>query len=177
MEQRQPWSQAGPSGLHTQLTRTITQPLHQSPSLGWPRRLRTLKSWSISRCVLCDLYRFEWGHRFGIRLAVRTHACSCFPPWHTVQADQEVIGWRTRTTLTSLWPSAVPSVNQPTHSLVARMSRPVTVYTPPTPIISRNTSSITPSFFVDFRRELQGGVILTGIAKAGTVARFVSGEL
>ena len=79
------------------------------------------------------------------------------------------------------WPAAVASRYQNRSSLIARMARPLQTYRPADPTTTRfadPTGSGRPSFFVDFGREFQGGVVLDvkGGAK-GAVFRIISGEL
>eukprot|EP00040_Diaphanoeca_grandis_P032975 m.200886 g.200886 ORF g.200886 m.200886 type:complete len:930 (-) comp32780_c0_seq3:56-2845(-) len=94
-----------------------------------------------------------------------------------IDARKEVIGWMTQPTVTPMWPAAVASPYQAKENLVAKMARPLQVYKPPSPTITRNQSDVT-AFFVDFGRELQGGVILdVGDGVAGTMVNIISGEL
>lgn len=93
-------------------------------------------------------------------------------------AAVEVVGWRTLSTVSPPWPDAVESTYQAWDVLVPRMGRPLTVYTPPTPTVTRNASSARPSSLVDFGCDFQGGLVLTvDDADPGTVVQFITGEL
>ena len=107
--------------------------------------------------------------------------------------------WKTSAKLTPAWPAAVPSAfveggstsaasNQTNHNhnnnisnasvagrdqLVAKMARPLVVQRLPAAQVEQNKSHPT-SFFVDFEREFQGGVVLTVGGEAGCKVLFLS---
>jgi hypothetical protein len=92
-----------------------------------------------------------------------------------IDASKEVVDWKTSTDIS--WPPAKRSFYQHQEQLVAKMARPQVVSAVRAPTVEQNTSRPT-SFFVDFGREFQGGVILTvHDGSVGSTLRFVSGEL
>lgn len=101
-----------------------------------------------------------------------------------IDASKEAIGWKTSNSLSPPWPAAKPSQfseggdnHTGTGELVAKMARPLVVQRVPPAQVQQNQSHPT-SFFVDFGKEFQGGVILNvDDAKAGTVLRFIASEL
>jgi hypothetical protein len=101
-----------------------------------------------------------------------------------IDASKEVVDWKTNTSLSPPWPAAKRSRfsegddNQTgTSQLVAKMARPLVVQRLPPAPVQQNKTHPT-SFFVDFGKEFQGGVILNvDSAKAGTMMRFIASEL
>ena len=94
--------------------------------------------------------------------------------------------WKTATTSPKAFEPAALSFYQQREQLVAKMARPLQVNTTvPAPPLLQNHSHSS-SYFADFGREFQGGVVLTvgesssqaqAAAHAGTVIRFIGGEL
>ena len=102
-----------------------------------------------------------------------------------LDAAEEVVGWRTAPSVSPPWPAAVQSAYQDRGALIAKMARPLQVFDVPAPTVVRNASAPS-SFFVDFGREFQGGIVISvhgseegagGGAVAGTTVRLTSGEL
>lgn len=101
-----------------------------------------------------------------------------------IDASKEVVGWKTRPTMSPAWPAAMPSKFSEADSnrtgkgqLVAKMARPLVVQRLPDAPVEQNPERPT-SFFVDFGKEFQGGVVLNvNDAKAGSVLRFIASEL
>jgi hypothetical protein len=93
--------------------------------------------------------------------------------------------WKTAAASPEAFKLAVVSFYQQREQLVAKMARPLQVNTTvAAPPLLQNRSHPS-SYFADFGREMQGGVVLTveegapaeAAAHAGTVIRFIGGEL
>jgi hypothetical protein len=100
-----------------------------------------------------------------------------------IDSSKEIVGWKTSGSISPPWPAAKPSRfsepddNQTSSQLVAKMARPLVVQRLPPAPVQQNKTHPT-SFFVDFGKEFQGGVILNvDDAKAGTMLRFIASEL
>ena len=104
-----------------------------------------------------------------------------------IDARVEVKGdWKVATAMVPAWDDAVPAqtlfMPQANSNLIARMARPMQVFDVPQqalhPVASHGATAASPTtFFVDFGRMFQGGVILgTTDGVAGTTMRIISGE-
>ena len=100
---------------------------------------------------------------------------------HIDASNEAQPDWRTAAVVAPAWPAAVASSFQNRGALVSRMARPLQTYSPADPTTTRftdPTGGSRPSFFVDFGREFQGGVVLDVLGGAkGATFRIISGEL